>query len=101
MRVYLFFCRLAFIFNLFFLIAIIMQWAKMDQTMPAVFAVMLVAYILAVFLINPLVNLIGLLLLLAKKHPQQTVPRWLLWTNFIFFLLQLCYIFLLNDSFYY
>jgi hypothetical protein len=99
MRLYSFICRVAFVFNLLFLISALMHWADWDTRYPQVFGFLLIAYILCVFFINPLANLITAILLLSHKRPAQHVGRWVLLLNFFFLLFQLIFIFLLNDPF--
>jgi hypothetical protein len=97
MRYYLFLCRLAFVFNLLFVFAAIMTITGLDKTYSSLFAVLLIGYILSLFIINPLANLIVLALILLNKQPHNIVRPWILWFNFIFLIIQISFILLLND----
>jgi hypothetical protein len=100
MRWVLFLSRVAFICNLFFLIAAFLQWTLFIQDETAVSTIVIMGYFLAVFVFNPLVNVIYLILWIKKKL-LQVMPKWLVLANFIFLLLQIFFILLLNDTFHY
>ncbi|MDB5252644.1 MAG: hypothetical protein JWP27_1813 [Flaviaesturariibacter sp.] len=96
MRVVLFLSRIAFICNVFFLVAVLLRFANGLQNGVFVSTVVIMGYFLVV-LFNPLVNLIYGVLLLRRRLPG-IMPKWLVLANFIFLLLQLQYILFLNDT---
>jgi hypothetical protein len=97
MRWVLFLSRVAFICNVFSLLTILLLWKNFigDQVIVSTIAIM--GYFLAI-IFNPLVNIIYGILLLSKQPLFMIVPKWLVITNFVFLLLQLQYIFFLNDT---
>jgi len=97
MRWLLFLSRVAFICNLFSLLSIVLLWKTFIEQQVVVSIIAIIGYMLALFF-NPLVNLIYGILLIAKKPLKDFVPKWLVVANFIFLLLQLQYIFFLNDT---
>ena len=96
MRFVLFLSRIAFICNLFFLLALLVRITNVAGNGLAVSTIGITGYFL-VALFNPLVNLIYLFLLFRKKL-FISLPRWLVLSNFIFLLLQLQYILFLNGQ---
>ncbi len=93
-----FFARIVFICNICFVIAAIMRWYhnahKKDgnfngaiQIQPLESTLVVLGY--GAIYMNFLFNLFLLALFVTKtKH---TVPKWLMWTNFLFLLFQLYY----------
>ena len=54
---------------------------------------------MAVFFLNPLVNILYVVILLSRKKLFEAIPKWLVMINFVFLLLQIVYIlFILNGS---
>lgn len=97
MRVALFLSRIAFVCNIFFLLALLLMWRNFIGNPVWVSTIGIAGYFLvAVF--NPLANLWCFILLLRKRLLLY-IPRWLAIFNFIFLLLQLQYILFLNDTF--
>jgi hypothetical protein len=94
MRGTLFLSRVAFICNVFFGLAVLVKMGLPLRDEAMVSTIVIAGYFL-VALFNPLVNIVYLVLLLRKKLAQ--LPRWLVVANFIFLLLQIQYIFFLND----
>ena len=101
MRWLLFLSRVAFICNLFFLLTVLLQWRNLIGDERVASTVVIIGYFFAVFVFSPIVNLSYGVTLLRKKPLFTFVPRWLVLTNFIFLLLQLQYIFFLNDTIHY
>jgi hypothetical protein len=97
MRFVLFLSRIAFICNLFFLLALVVRFINLAGNSVAVSTIGITGYLL-VALFNPLVNIIYLTLLIRRKL-FDNLPRWLVLSNFIFLLLQLQYILFLNGQF--
>ena|SRR2546421_2748960 len=98
MRWVLFLSRVALICNVFFLLTVLLHYRNYIEDQVTVSTVIIIGYVMAVFIFNPIVNIYYLIILARKKKLFQIVPRWLVLTNFIFLLLQLQYILFLNDT---
>ena len=97
MRWLLFLSRLAFICNVFFLLAVSLQishWLK-NEDLAGTIAIL--GYLL-VALLNPLANIFYLSLFLIRKKFWQVVPSWLITANILFLVMQIFYILYLNDT---
>ena len=93
----LFFSRVAFICNICFLIAFSVQlthWIKNEQLTSTI---ILIGYVMG-FIINPFVNLSYLFTALISRKKLAIVPAWLITANILFLVIQILYIFYLNDS---
>jgi hypothetical protein len=93
----LFLSRVAFICNICFLIAFSVQmtdWIKNDDITSMV---ALIGYLMG-FIINPLLVLGYLLLFLISRKKLKLIPSWLLTANILFLVIQILYIFYLNDT---
>jgi hypothetical protein len=101
MRWLLFLSRVAFVCNLFFLLTVLLQWRNLIGDERVASTVVIIGYFFAVFVFSPIVNLSYGVTLIRRKPLFTFVPRWLVLTNFIFLLLQLQYIFFLNDTIHY
>lgn len=101
MRWLLFLSRIAFICNLFFLLTLLLQWRNIIGDERVASTVIIIGYFFAVFFFNPLANLSYGIALLRRRALFSSVPRWLVVANFIFLLMQLQYIFFLNDTIHY
>jgi hypothetical protein len=97
MRWLLFLSRVAFICNVFFLIAVSIQFSNWLQNGDIAATIAIIGYFL-VILINPLVNLCYLVLFLLRKQLQFIVPAWLITANLLFLVMQIFYILYLNDT---
>jgi hypothetical protein len=97
MRWLLFLSRLAFICNVFFLLAVSLQLTRWFHNQDAEALVIIIGYFL-VALINPLANICSLFLFVNNKTKLSVVPRWLLISNFVFLILQLIYLINLNGT---
>lgn len=96
MRRLQFWSRLVFICNLFFVISMLVQrWAG-GQNNTVSSTVFIIGYFLAL-IINPVVNLVYAVKLIGGRG-EGLVPFWLPLANFVFLLLQLQFIFFLNDT---
>ncbi|RYZ23518.1 MAG: hypothetical protein EOO16_04625 [Chitinophagaceae bacterium] len=97
MRGTLFLSRIAFICNVFFLLAVGLRLGVPANLQVVVSTIGIIGFVLAA-LFNPLVNLVyaGLLI---RKRLALSVPVWLAVANFIFLLLQIQYILFLNGVF--
>src|SRR5215207_3309627 len=101
MRWLSFLLRVAFICNIFFLLSVVLHFSSFLRDQAIVSTVVIIGYVLSVFVFNPLANIICFMLLLFKKELFNTVPKWLVLTNFVFLILQIIYILLfLNDTVY-
>jgi len=99
MRLLLFLSRVAFICNLFFLLSMILIWNNFIKDEATVSTIIIIGYVMALFIFNPIVNVFYITILSLRKKLFDVVPKWLVMTNFVFLLLQLTYfIFLLNDT---
>ncbi len=97
MRSVLFFSRLAFICNIFFVICFTIQlgnWIRDEQLESTI---VILGYVLGIPL-NLGVNLACLFALISKKKPANTIPAWLMAANILFLVIQVLYIFYLNDT---
>lgn len=92
--------RIAFVCNLFFLLSALLQWTPFTQNEALVSTIVIAGYFMAIFLFSPLVNVLYAAHWLLRKNLYALVPRWLVWSNAAFLLLQIVFIiFYLNDTF--
>ncbi len=96
MRWILFVARLALICNICSLFTIIIMFESVTRNNAALSTVIVIGYVLAV-IFNPLSNFLVLMVLLFRRDIFRLMPKWLLIANFIFLLLQIQYLFFLND----
>ena len=97
MRRLLFFSRVAFICNIFFVLSFTIQltnWIRDEQLKSSI---VVLGYIMGLPL-NLALNLVYLVLFLGKKKFWQTVPAWLITANILFLVIQILYIIYLNDT---
>lgn len=99
MQKLLFLSRLAFICNVFFLLAVVIQQTDWITNPDISSFIATLGYFMAL-VINPLVNLLYLFLFLLKKKFWRAVPLWLITVNGLFLVLQIVYIFYINDTHY-
>ncbi|HYH16501.1 MAG TPA: hypothetical protein VD794_14830 [Flavisolibacter sp.] len=97
MRWLLFLSRVAFICNLFSLLTLLIMWRNVINQQAIESTIGIMGYVLAI-IFNPFVNLIYGVLFVAKRSALVVIPKWLILANFVFFILQLLYIFVLNDT---
>lgn len=95
MRWLLFLSRLAFVLNIFFLVEFLIQWSRINPNRELEITYIFIWFFLLV-LFNPAVNLCYFILFFTNKHKLSVVPLWLRIANFLFLLLLIFYIFLLN-----
>jgi hypothetical protein len=95
MRRLLFLSRVALICNVFFLLAVSLQLANWLHNTDLVALIVMLGYLM-VAIVNPLVNLLILLLLLIRRR-LPLIPTWLIIVNFLFLVLQILYVLFLND----
>lgn len=96
------FSKMAFIGNLFFLVCLCLQFKNFISNHTVLSTVITIGYILSPFVLSPVV-VAGYGIRLLRQQPLNTlVPRWLVWSNFIFFVLQIIFVIIyLHDTSYY
>ena len=99
MRLLLFLSRLAFICNLFFLLAVLLQWRNFIGD-PALLSTIVIICYPGAFLLNPAVNLGYLFIFARKRSWLQSLPNWLIRANILFLIAQFIYILLRHGTFY-
>jgi hypothetical protein len=97
MRWLLFLSRLAFICNVFFLLAVSLQLGNWLHNQDITATIAVIGYFMAV-LLNPLVNFCYLLCFILRKKFRTVVPSWLIASNLLFLIMQIFYILYLNDT---
>lgn len=100
MRWILFLSRLAFICNIIFVFSVLLLWKDFLQAQAIISTVIIIGYFLAVFIFNPIVNISYLFVFFKRKKLFDYIPRWLVFGNFLFLILQIIFILFLNDTFY-
>lgn len=93
----LFLSRVAFLCNICFLIAFSIQMTDWIRNRDITEMIALIGYLLG-FIINPFLNFCYLVLLLVARRKLKIVPSWLLTANILFLVIQILYIFYLNDT---
>lgn len=93
----LFWSRVAFICNVCFLIAFSVQLTNWIRNQDISSTVALIGYVMG-FIINPFVNIAYLIFFLVSRKKLQGVPSWLMTANVLFLVMQILYIFYLNDT---
>jgi len=93
----LFLSRVAFLCNICFLIAFSIQMTDWIKNPDITEMIALIGYLLG-FIINPFLNFCYLVLLLVARRKLKIVPSWLLTANILFLVIQILYIFYLNDT---
>ena len=95
MRWLLFLSKLAFICNLIFIPAFILQIRNFvtDQTVSSY--IIIIGFVFA-FLFNPLTNICYGVLFFVNKKKLNIVPGWIIVINVIFLILQLIFLLFLN-----
>jgi hypothetical protein len=91
-----FLSRLAFICNIFFLLAFSLMISRYITNETVVSTILIIGYFL-VILFSPLVNLCYLVLFLLRKKFWHFIPSWLITANVMFLLMEIFYILYLND----
>src|SRR5215510_11523024 len=87
--------RLAFICNLFFLLAFSLQisgWIKNEQLISTI---VIIGYVFG-FLLNPLTNFCYLVFAVFSRSPLKIVPAWLIVANVLFLVIEAFYILYIN-----
>jgi hypothetical protein len=97
MRWLLFLSRLAFLCNVFFLLAVSLQLTRWFQNPDAEAYVIIIGYFM-VALINPLANFCALLVFFNKREKFALMPSWVVIANVVFLFLQIIYLLYLNGT---
>ncbi|MGZ3839588.1 MAG: hypothetical protein ACXVBI_13525 [Flavisolibacter sp.] len=97
MRWLLFLSRLAFICNIFFLMAVSLQWFNWVHNQDITATIAIIGYFMVAF-VNPIVNVLYLALFFFRKKFWQLLPAWLIAANVLFLVTQIFYILYLNDT---
>jgi hypothetical protein len=87
MRLFRLLSRVAFIFNVCFLLAAFVLWLPHPPEENLIASVIPIIYLMAI-VINTLLNLALILLFVIGKLSAPRIPVWLLIVNFLFFILQ-------------
>ncbi|HZH38281.1 MAG TPA: hypothetical protein VEX65_13440 [Flavisolibacter sp.] len=95
MRWLLFLSRLAFICNVFFLLAVSLQFLQWIKQQDARATVIVLGYVMAA-IINPLTNLFIFILFFAQRQLFNQFPRWLVSINLSFLFIQITYLIFLH-----
>jgi hypothetical protein len=93
----LFWSRVAFICNIFFLLAFSIQLTDWVQNQDISSTIALIGYVMG-FVINPFVNIAYLIIFIVSKRKLRLIPSWLITANILFLVMQILYIFYLNDT---
>jgi hypothetical protein len=88
--------RIAFICNVFFLLAFSIQLSNWVHDETLVSTIVVVGYILG-FLLNPIANLSCLAFAIAARKKLQIVPAWLIVANALFLVIDGFYILYINS----
>ena len=97
MRRVLFFSGVAFLCNICFLLAFSIQltnWVKNEELKATI---IMVGYVMG-FIVNPLIVLTYLVIFVSARKKLKLIPSWLLTANILFLVIQILYIFYLNDT---
>ena len=95
MRGLLFLSRVAFICNIFFLIAFSLQLSNWIKNEELTSTIMMLGYVF-VFILSPVVNICYLFLVLLRKKLGRILPAWLVTANVLFLVIELFYILYIN-----
>lgn len=92
----LFLSRLAFLCNIFFLIAFSIQMTNWIKNGDITSMIAFIGYVMG-FIINPFVVLCYILVFFISRTKLKLVPSWLITANILFLVIQTLYILYLND----
>ncbi len=96
MRRLLFLSRLAFICNIFFLLAVSLQLSNWIHNQQLVSTIVIIGYVMG-FILNPILLLCYLIQVLLRKKFWQHIPPWLIIANILLTIILVLYIiFFLN-----
>lgn len=95
MRWLLFLSRVAFICNLFFLLAFSLQLSNWIESEELTSTIIMIGYVMG-FLLNPLVNICYLFTGIIARKKLAIIPAWLIVANVLFLVIEAFYILYLN-----
>ena len=95
MRWLLFLSKLAFICNLLFIPAFVLQIKNFFINADLASYIIIIGFVFAI-LFNPAVNICYLVLFFLNKNALAKVPAWLIVMNIIFLFLQVIFLFMMN-----
>lgn len=95
MRWLLFLSRVAFICNLIFIPAFVLQIKNFISDPELASYIIIIGFVFAI-LFNPLVNLCYILLFFINRKSLASIPGWLIVMNILFLILQLIFLLSLN-----
>ncbi|MEP6681611.1 MAG: hypothetical protein ABJA35_00045 [Parafilimonas sp.] len=87
--------RVAFICNIFFIVCMIMRYTTAPDYLPQPIIELSVILGFSAMFINLLSFILALILI--SRIIKRKIPLWLLYTNIIFFLIQIYFFFILHD----
>ncbi len=97
MRWLSFLSRLALLCNIFFLLAVSLQFSNWLHNQDITSTIAIIG-VFMVILFNPLVNICYAVLFLFRKKFWTIVPSWIITANILFLIMQIFYILYLNDT---
>ena len=97
MRWLLFLSRVAFICNICFLVAFSIQLTRWISDEQLTSTIVLIGYVMG-FILNPFVNISYLFTAIVSRSKLKNIPAWLITANIFFLVIQVLYIFYLNDT---
>jgi hypothetical protein len=95
MRGLLFLSRVAFICNIFFLLAFSLQLSNWIKNEELTSTILMLGYVF-VFILSPIVNICYLFLVLLRRKLTRIIPAWLVTANALFLVIELFYILYIN-----
>lgn len=93
----LFLSKVAFICNICFLIAFSIQMTDWIRNQDISSTIALIGYLMG-FIINPVLVFCYFVLFVISRKKLRIIPSWLLTANILFLIIQILYIFYLNDT---
>ena len=91
----LFLSRIAFVCNIFFVVAFSLHLTNWIRNENVTATILLLGFVMG-FVINPLVNLTYLVMAVLRKKFIPPFPAWLVMANVLFLVIQLFYILYIN-----
>ena len=88
--------RLAFICNLFFLVAFSLKLSNWIGNEQLTSTILIIGYVMA-FVLNPVTNLCYFMLALVSRKKLMTIPSWLIVANVLFLVIDAFYILYINN----
>jgi hypothetical protein len=89
--------RLAFICNLFFLLAFSLQLSRWIKNEQITSTIILIGYLMG-FILNPVANFSYLVFGIISRKSLQIIPSWLIVANALFLVIDAFYILYINSN---